>query len=345
MAIGTGKGDAAVTFLEDQIAKIQDSSTRIVYPEGAEPNILRAAADIVRRGFATPILLGKKEEIEQAAAEAGVSLEGIALICPADDQRRTAYADMFAEANHFPASAAAVMLKKPLYFGAMMVKAGDADCIVAGLATETDEVVAAYKLIVGMAEGVNIPSCFTVLEIPNFEGPQGDLLALSDTAINIDPSAEELADIALSSARSVREILGWEPRVAMLSFSTCGSANHERAQKVAEAVAIAKTREPSLLIDGEMQLDTAIAPEIAIRKVKRPSDVAGKANVLIFPNLDAANIGTKLLQRIAKAQSNGGVLQGFAKPVSDVSRGASAENILRISVMLTRAIQSQKAAE
>lgn len=331
-----------MTFLEDQIAKIRNSSTRIVYPEGKEPNILRAAADIVRRGFAVPILLGKQDEIERAAEETGVSLNGIELVCPADDPRRDSYGEIFAKENNFTAAAAALMLKKPLYFGAMMVKAGDADCIVAGLATETDEVVAAYKLMVGMAEGFNIPSCFTVLEIPDFEGPQGNLLALSDTAINIDPSAEELADIALSSARSVREILGWEPRVAMLSFSTLGSANHERAHKVAEAVKIAKQREPSLLIDGEMQLDTAIVPEVAKRKISRPSDVAGKANVLVFPNLDAANIGTKLLQRIAKAQSNGGILQGFAKPVSDVSRGASAENILRISVMLTRAIQSQK---
>lgn len=333
-----------MTFLEEQISKIQGNSTRIVYPEGSEPNIIRAVAQIVEIGFATPILIGERESIEKAASEIGVSLAGVEIISTADAPQKAAYAEAFAEESGLPAVAAELMLKKPLYFGAMMVKHGDADCIVAGLATETDEVVATYKLIIGMEEGVHTPSCFTVLEIPGFQGPEGNLLALSDTAINIDPTAEELADIAIASSRSARRMLGWEPRIAMLSFSTCGSANHERAQRVAKAVAIAREREPDLLVDGEMQLDAAISPEVAARKINRPSEVAGRANILVFPNLDAGNIGSKLLQRIAKAQSNGGVLQGFARPVSDVSRGASAENILRISVMLTRAKQSQSSA-
>ena len=263
------------------------------------------------------------------------------MICPSETPQIAEYAEKFAEENGLPSSAAKVIMKKPLYFGTMMVKNDDADCIVAGLATETNEVVAAYKLIIGMADGVTVPSCFTILEIPGFEGPQGDLIALSDTAVNINPTSEELADIAVASAKSVKKIMDWEPRVAMLSFSTCGSAKHECADKVAKAVSIAQAREPELMIDGEMQLDAAIRPNIAERKIKRQSKVAGKANVLVFPNLDAGNIGTKLLQCIGNAQSYGGILQGFARPVSDVSRGAGVENILRISVMLTRTIQSK----
>ena len=161
---------------------------------------------------------------------------------------------------------------------------------------------------IGMADGVTVPSCFSILEIPGFEGPQGDLIALSDTAVNINPTSEELADIAVASAKSVKKIMDWEPRVAMLSFSTCGSAKHECADKVAKAVSIAQAREPELMIDGEMQLDAAIRPNIAERKIKRQSKVAGKANVLVFPNLDAGNIGTKLLQCIGNAQSYGGCL-------------------------------------
>ncbi len=330
-----------MTFLETQIAKIKGHDTRIVYPEGNEPTILKAAQEVVSIGFATPILLGNVEEIKKTAEEIGVSLNGMELYNPVMTERIDAYAETFAKSSELPIIAAKIIMKKPLYYGAMMVKQGDADCIVAGLATETNEVVATYKLIIGMAEGVKVPSCFTVLEIPGFEGSEGNLLALSDTAININPTSEELADIAIASARSVREIMDWEPRVAMLSFSTCGSANHECASKVANAVQMIKEREPELKVDGEMQLDSAIRPDVASRKFKRHSDVAGSANVLVFPNLDAGNIGTKLLQCIGKAQSNGGILQGFAKPVSDVSRGASIENIIRISVMLTRAMQSK----
>lgn len=330
-----------MTFLEKQIAKIHGHDTRIVYPEGTEPTILQAAEKVISLGFAVPILLGDIEKIKESAEKIGVCLEGMELICPSKAPQIAEYAEKFAEENGLPSSAAKVIMKKPLYFGAMMVKNEDADCIVAGLATETNEVVAAYKLIIGMADGVTVPSCFTILEIPGFEGPQGDLIALSDTAVNINPTSEELADIAVASAKSAKKIMDWEPRVAMLSFSTCGSAKHECADKVAKAVSIARAREPELMIDGEMQLDAAIRPKIAERKIKRPSNVAGKANVLVFPNLDAGNIGTKLLQCIGNAQSYGGILQGFARPVSDVSRGAGAENILRISVMLTRTIQSK----
>ena len=329
-----------MAFIDEQITKIKGSSTRIVYPEGTDLNILRGVARVVEIGFARPILIGERDKVEAAAADAGVSLEGIEVVSALEPERRERYAEIFAEQSGLPPVAASLMLKKPLYFGAMMVQAGDADCIAAGIATETDEVVATYNLIIGMAKGVETPSCFSIQEAPAYNGPHGHLVAFSDTAINIAPTSEELADIAISSARSVRAILGWEPRIAMLSFSTCGSASHERAALVSRAVKIAREREPDLMVDGEFQLDAAIIPEVAARKVKRPSEVAGRANVLVFPNLDASNIGVKLLQRLGGAKPNGGMLQGFAKPVSDMSRGAGAEDVLRVSVMLTRLFQS-----
>lgn len=331
-----------MAFIDDQIARIPDSSVRIVYPEGREPKILQAAARIVAADVGTPILLGSSEEIRSAAAEAGVSLEGMELICPAESTKLDAYAELFSELSELPASVGKLMLKKPLYFGAMMVRAGDGDCMIAGLTIETDEVVAANKLIVGMAKGVQTPSCISIIDSPYFTGSQGGLLALSDTAINIDPTADELADIAISSARTVRALLDWEPRVALLSFSTSGSANHERAKRVAAAVKLANERAPEFHIDGEMQLDAALAPDVAAKKLDRKSAVAGRANVLVFPNLDASNIGIKLLQRVGGIPSSGGMLQGFAKPVCDLSRGATVEHIFRNSVMLIRCARADK---
>lgn len=331
-----------MAFIDEQIAKIPDNSIRIVYPEGKEPKIIQVAERLVAAGVASPILIGDSEQIAQVAAEVGASLEGVQIVKPAECPKLPEYAELFAEASELPAVVAEMMLKKPLYFASMMVRAGDADCIVAGLTIETDEVVAANKMIIGMAPGVNTPSCISIADSPTFQGTQGSLMAFSDTAINIAPSAEELADIAIASAHTVRDMLGWTPRVALLSFSTLGSGNHERAKLVAEAVKLANERAPELFIDGEMQLDTAVAPDVAAKKFKRPSEVAGQANVLVFPNLDASNIGIKMLQRLGGCTTNGGMLQGFAKPVADLSRGATTEHIFRNSVMLIRASQANK---
>ena len=326
-----------MAFLDEQIAKIPNNSTRIIYPEGKEPKIIEVAARIVSTGVGTPILVGDPEEIKKVADELGASLDGIEIANPASCPKMGEYAKVFAEASELPEVVAELMLKKNLYFASTMVRAGDADCIIAGLTIETDEVVAANKMIIGMAEGVNTPSCISILDSPTY-----GLVALADTAINIAPNSEELADIAISSARTVHGMLDWTPRVAMLSFSTLGSGSHERAKLVAEAVKLANERAPELYIDGEMQLDTAVAPDVAAKKFKRPSEVAGQANVLVFPNLDASNIGVKLLQRLAGINTNGGMLQGFAKPVSDLSRGATAEHIFRNSVMLIRSSLAQK---
>ena len=334
-----------MTFLEYQIEKIKNNSVVIVYPEGTDPSIIQAASRIIGYDIATPVLVGHEEKIRQTAEELHVDISGARIIDPPNSEKLDAYAEEFSVISKYPLTTAKVLLKKPLYYSAMMVRTGDADCMAAGILTETAEVVAAYKLILGMEEGIETPSCISFVETltyQNGEEENNNLIAMADTAINAAPSSKELADIAIASAHTVRHLLGWEPRVAMLSFSTLGSSNHESARKVAQAVQIANEREPELLIDGEMQLDTAVSPDVAERKFTRESQVAGRANILVFPDLGASNIGIKLLQRLAGMKSNGGILQGFARPVIDLSRGATVDQVERNSVCLITTAYGQK---
>ena len=214
-------------------------------------------------------------------------------------------------------------MHKPLYFAAMMVSSGDVDAYVAGIANPTKRVLEAAQLCIGLAEGIQIPSgCFVMAFDDASE------LIFADCAVNIDPSGENLADIAIASAATCSRLLDVEPRVAMLSFSTKGSGSHARADKVRQAVDIIRERAPGLRVDGELQADTAISARVASAKLDEPGDVAGRANVLIFPNLDAGNIGYKLVQQFAGAKPVGPILQGFARPVADLSRGATVDEIV-----------------
>jgi phosphate acetyltransferase len=221
------------------------------------------------------------------------------------------------------------------------VKLDEADCMVAGLSHTTGEVIMASEMIIGLQEGISTVSSTGILSIPGYEGPEGRLLGIADCAVCPAPDAKELADIAISTADTLNSLLGWEPRVALLSFSTKGSATHERVDTVLKALEMVHERRPELLIDGELQLDSAIVPEVAARKVKEGSPVAGKANILIFPNLDAGNIGVKLVQRFAKAVAYGPLLQGFAKPVSDLSRGAPVDEIVGAITMVAVRAQNK----
>lgn len=321
--------------LIDQLAKkIKSASMKIVFPEGEEIKIIQAANLIYEKGIATPILLGSAERIMSLAAQADINLSKLSIIDPATTPQLELYADVYSRERNFPKNAARKILRENLGFGAMMVKIGDADAMIGGISHPTEQVIMVNQLIIGMMPDISTPSSFMVFDIPGYQGEEGNLLVMADPAINPEPTSEELADIAISTAKNVQAILDWEPRVAMLSFSTHGSATHPLVDKVVRAVEIIHQRDPLLLVDGELQLDAAIVPEVAKRKVKKESKVAGRANILIFPDLNSANIGCKLIQRIGHAQSYGTILQGFALPVSDLSRGATVADIFGVATIL-----------
>jgi len=205
--------------------------------------------------------------------------------------------------------------------------------MVAGLVSESGEVINAASLIVGLQENVTAPSSFFLLEIPGYQGSEGNMLVYADCGLQIEPTEEELADIAILTARSIHDLLGWQPRIAMLSFSTKGSAQHPRSEFVKKALSIAKEKNPDLLIDGEMQADAALSGEVAVKKMPGGSSICGDANILIFPNLDAGNIAYKLTQRLTGGKAYGPILQGFRKPVCDLSRGSGVEDILGVTAI------------
>ncbi|MFQ6035940.1 MAG: phosphate acetyltransferase [Sedimentisphaerales bacterium] len=317
--------------------KAKGKNLSVVLPEGRDERIIRAARILKDEGITRPIVLGRAEQIAAATEKAGISLDGIATINPKENDRLSVYAEQYSRRRQgIPVSIAKRIVAKPLFFAGMMVAQGDADAVVGGVAGATATVIQAGVLTAGLMPTVQTPSSYFLMVIPNFLGEKNKPFIYADCAVNIDPTAEQLADIALASAVSARRILGAEPRVALLSFSTKASASAASVAKVRKALQIARAREPGLAIDGEFQADTAIIPRIAAKKLKTESSVAGKANVLIFPDLNSGNIAYKLTQYMAGAQAIGPFLQGFAKPITDLSRGASVEEIVS-AVILTLA--------
>jgi phosphate acetyltransferase len=307
----------------------------VVLPEGRDERIIRAARILVDEGIARPIVLGKPEQIAAATEEAGVTLDGIETIDPKQSDKLDFYAERYSEKREgISVAVARRIVVKPLFFGGMMVACGDADTAVAGVASATATLIQAGVLTVGLAGEIKTPSSFFLMVIPDFLGEKDKPFIYADCAVNVDPTAEQLADIALASAISARRILGQQPRVALLSFSTTGSGAGTSVNKVRQALKIARQREPDLAIDGEFQADSAIVPRVAAKKVKGESAVAGKANVIIFPDLNSGNIAYKLTQYMAGAQAIGPFLQGFAKPITDLSRGATADDVVS-TVILT----------
>ena len=302
---------------------------RVVFPESGEENILKAARRALDDGLALPILLGDPAELAAKAAEYGLALDGMEVVDLGDPAVLAELVEQCTALHpEISAKGAERKMRTPLNAAAMLVAAGRADALVAGLQHATQDVILASMTFIGMEEGISVPSSLFLMRVPGYEGPEGELIVFADCGVAVAPDAAELADIAIATAHTVRALLGWEPRVAMLSFSTKGSGDHESVDRVLEALKMVREREPDLAIDGELQVDAAIVPAVAARKVPEGSPVAGRANILIFPDLNSGNIAYKCVQRFAKADAFGPLLQGFAKTASDLSRGSSVADIL-----------------
>jgi phosphate acetyltransferase len=301
---------------------------RVVFAEGLEPRIIRAAAQLRDQDDVECILVGTPTEIEQAAALLGISLSGLHVVDPLSANQTATCAQHVQDLRQFKSIAMAERLvKKPLPFAAALVAIGEADLMVGGATCATKKVIEAAAMCIGFANDAGLASSFFLMQIPNRSEP----ILFADCAVNIDPDAEALANIAISTARSAQALIGSEARVAMLSFSTQGSASHAAVDKVRSALEIAKALAPELKLDGEMQVDTALSARVAATKWQGSSEVAGQANVLIFPNLEAGNIGYKLVQQFTGARAIGPILQGFKRPVADLSRGASVDEIVEVT--------------
>ncbi|MEW8955049.1 phosphate acetyltransferase [Clostridium sp.] len=314
---------------------------RIVLPEGDEERTLKASQDIKKEGLAEVILVGNLETIEEKAKSIGVNLEGIEIIDPDKSSKTEEYVNAFYELRKnkgMTIEKANKIVRDPLYYGTMMVKLGNADGMVSGAVHTTGDLLRPGLQIIKTAPGVSVVSSFFIMLVPNCEYGEEGMLFFSDCAVNPNPTAEQLASIAIATAETAKNLCKIDPKVAMLSFSSMGSADHELVEKVRRATEIAKELRPDLDIDGELQLDAAIVDKVAKQKAPN-SKVAGKANVLIFPDLQAGNIGYKLVQRFARAEAIGPVCQGFAKPINDLSRGCSSDDI--VNVVALTAVQAQ----
>lgn len=330
-----------MNFTEKLLEKARTQPKAVIFPESNEIRVLEAARKITDLGAAHPILVGNPDTVKAFAAENNVSLEGIKIVDNADEKlKQTVIKEFLAASDMFSEKALNRKFKTPLNFAAALVRVGRADCLAAGIVHTTGDVILAAQMFIGMEQNVNTPSSLGICEIPGYEGSEGNMLVITDCAVNMNPSSEELADIAIASSGTVSALLGWEPRVAMLSFSTKGSSTDESVDKVVKAVEIARQKRPDLKIDGEFQLDAAIVTKAAARKVKTESDVAGKANIIVFPDLNAGNIGVKILQIFGHALAHGPMLQGFSKPVTDFSRSAPVDEMVGNLLMLV--VRAQK---
>ena len=331
-----------MSVLDTILQKAKADKKYILLPEGSGERTVQAAAQIVKEGLAKVALLGNIDEIKATAAKFDVCLDGITLIDPETAEDYRMYVDKYYQMRKdkgMTPELAAETIKDTLYYACMMIKDGKADGMVSGAINTTGNTLRPALQIIKMAKGIStVSSCF-LMDIPNKAYGANGVMLFGDCAININPDAEQLASIAVATASTAKALIGFEPKVAMLSFSTKGSAKHEYVDKVVAATARVREIAPELSVDGELQLDAALVEKVA--SLKAPgSSVAGKANVLIFPDLQAGNIGYKLVQRLAGAEAIGPISQGFAKPVNDLSRGCSVSDI--VSLTAITAVQAQE---
>ena len=318
-----------MNILEQIYEKAKADPQKVAFPEGDNEKMMQAAYECGRDGYIIPVLVGDVPELERLAGERGYDAAVFRFVDIRDEAYRD---DVSARYVALPETRLKEKpmkrrMEDPLYFAMAMQAVGDVDVTFAGINTTTGDVLMAGQMIIGLQPGVSTISSTGLADIPGFEGSEGSLLAIGDSGVCVNPDAEQLAGIAVASCDTFRSLLDWEPRCALISYSTLGSGQGELVDKVKEAVRIANELRPDLAIDGEFQFDAAISPEVAAKKVKRESKVAGRANIIVWSNLDVGNVAVKLIQQFGKADAYGPMIQGFNKVICDCSRGAPVSEI------------------
>ena len=331
-----------MSFIEQIKERAKTEIKTIVLPEATDQRILEAAQIVKNEGYAKVILIGNEDEVKKIANDKKIDIEGIKIVDPSKSERKEEYANKLYElrkAKGMTEEQAQKLILEPVYFGMMMVKLNDADGLVSGAAHSTSDTLRPALQILKTAPGTKLVSAFFVMVVPNCEYGSNGTFIFADSGLNEEPDSEKLSEIAISSSKSFEQLVGDKAKVAMLSYSTYGSAHSASTEKVIEATKLVKEKVPELIVDGELQLDAAIIPEVAEFKAKG-SPLKGQANVLVFPDLGAGNIGYKLVQRLAKAEAYGPLCQGIAKPVNDLSRGCSSQDVA--GVIAITAVQAQQ---
>ena len=335
-------GVRVMSFIDEIKQRAKQDIKTIVLPESDDIRVIKGAAIALKEAYADIVLVGNKEKVSKLAEENGVDISKAKIVDPELSDKFSSYANAFYElrkAKGMTLEKAKELMRDTVYFGMMMVKQGDADGLVSGACHSTSDTLRPALQILKTAPDTKLVSAFFLMVVPNCAYGANGTFIFADSGLNEYPDADSLSEIAISSAKSFEQLVGEQPRVAMLSYSTYGSAHSPLTEKVVEATKLLKEKQPNLIADGELQLDAAIVPEIAASKAPG-SPVEGKANVLVFPDLDAGNIGYKLVQRLAKAEAYGPLCQGIAKPVNDLSRGCSAEDVA--GVIAITSVQGQK---
>ncbi len=318
-----------MSVLDQIYLRAKENPRKVAFPEAMNEKMMQAAYETGKEGYIIPVLVGSGSEIREAARERGYEESVFTIVDISEEEYKKTLIDKYVALPQTILKEKALnrRMQNPLYYAMVMQAVEEADVTFAGIDNTTGDVLLAGQMIIGLKEGISTVSSIGLCDIPGFSGSEGSLLAIGDSAVCTNPDANQLADIAISACDTVRALLEWEPRCAMVSYSTLGSGQGELIDKVVEAVRLANEKRPDLAIDGEFQFDAAISPAVAEKKVKRESKVAGKANVVIWPDLNVGNVGVKLIQQFGHADAYGPMLQGFNKVVCDCSRGAPVSEI------------------